>query len=43
VAAALWKQSHPARVIFCAFSADAAGALHDALSALARDPSWRPA
>ena len=43
VAAALWKPLHPERVIFCAFSADAAGALHDALSSLARDPGWRPA
>ena len=43
VAAALWQQAHPACVIFCAFSPEAAGALHDALSALVRDPSWRPA
>jgi O-acetyl-ADP-ribose deacetylase (regulator of RNase III) len=43
VAAALSREVLPARVIFCAFSAQAAGALHDALAALTRDPhTWRP-
>ena len=42
VAAALWREPLPARVIFCAFSPEATRALHDAVAALAGDASWRP-
>lgn len=43
VAAALWHEPLPARVIFCTFSREATGAMHEAVAALARDASWRPA
>jgi O-acetyl-ADP-ribose deacetylase (regulator of RNase III) len=43
VAAELWLEPHPARVILCAFSPEAARALHDAVAALVRDATWRPA
>jgi O-acetyl-ADP-ribose deacetylase (regulator of RNase III) len=42
VAASLWRQPLPARVIFCAFSPEATRALHDAVAALVSDATWRP-
>jgi O-acetyl-ADP-ribose deacetylase (regulator of RNase III) len=41
VATALWTASHPARVVFCTYSREATGAMHDALATLARDRGWR--